>query len=210
MKRLKSKTELCRVSECQNHANNTYKKWQLDLCLIHLIEFIKWFIKNEKIIATFDRFCEKSEFFKNSSNNKAKKKIRQKIAEIQIYFENQRGAAVKFKQGEKIMTNWQTIEQLKTKLIDCLKVDITMKEIKENYNENEYLIEQLEQHIDQAIAYNDDQYKIINHYGYWNINENDITLAQLFDNALADLKQEVWTMLENELLTERKENEFEL
>lgn len=206
----KNQTELCRVSECQNAVNNTYEKWQLDLCILHLAEFMKWFAKNEKIIAIFDKFCEKWESLKNSNDDKTKKKIKQKIAELEIYFENQRKTAIKFEKGEKIMTNWSTIEELKTKLIECLKEDIESEKIKDNFSENQYLIEQLDIHADQALANYEGQYQVIVHYGYWDPRDNINSIAHILGSSIEKLKTEIWEELENKLLNQKQENEFEL
>lgn len=203
-----NQTELCRISGCQNPINNTYEKWQLNLCILHLAEFMKWFIKNEKIIAVFDKFCEKWEIIKNSNNDKAKKKIKAKIAEFQIYFENQRRAGNKFQKGEKIMTNWSTIEELKTKLIDCLKENIESEKIEANFSENQYLIEQLDIDTDQALANYEGQHQVIVHYGYWDPRDNINSLAELLAKSTQKLKDEIWEELENELLNEIEEIEL--
>lgn len=97
------------------------------------------------------------------------------------------------------MSNWETIDELITKLTECVKENIEDEKINENYSENEWLIEKLDEHIDQALVNNEGQYKIIEHYGYWNTTSNN-SLAECFENAIQDLKDEIWEILEKELL----------
>lgn len=84
------KIKICKVLKCQNVANNTYEKWQMDLCLLHLIDFMKWFIKDEKIIAVFSKFCEIWEQLENNNQLKTKKRIKKKLRQLEIYFAKQK------------------------------------------------------------------------------------------------------------------------
>lgn len=93
----------CKVWQCCTIANNDYEKWQLDLCLIHLIDFMKWFIKDQKINAAFSKFCEIWEHFKDSNQIKTKNKIRKKIQEIQVYFDQQKKLASEYKNNNKFI-----------------------------------------------------------------------------------------------------------
>lgn len=78
MKKQKYQKEFCRVPKCFNVSNNFYEKWQLDLCILHLIEFIRWFKKDEKINIVFNKFCDKWEMLKDSNQNKNKQKVKKK------------------------------------------------------------------------------------------------------------------------------------
>lgn len=93
------------------------------------------------------------------------------------------------------MTDWTTIEDLKKQLIDCLKYDIEENDITGDFQNNQYLIKQLDEHIDQSLIYNIDQYKLIEYYGHWNIQNNAKILAQIFDCAIEDLIAAVWKEL---------------
>lgn len=90
------------------------------------------------------------------------------------------------------MTNWITIEDLKNQLVKCLKYDIETNNVSGDFQSNPELQEKLDEHIDQSLAYNDDQYKLIEHYRYWDVKNNIKTLAQIFDSAIEDLIDEVW------------------
>ncbi|WP_308149660.1 hypothetical protein [Spiroplasma sp. AdecLV25b] len=92
----KKEKVMCRAPDCFNISNNSLEKWQLDLCTIHLIEFMRWIKKDEKIRDVFYRFCEKWELIKNSNNVEEKKKIKQKINELQVYFQNQEKLGIEF------------------------------------------------------------------------------------------------------------------
>ena len=93
------------------------------------------------------------------------------------------------------MTDWTTIEDLKKQLIDCLKYDIETNNITGDFQNNQYLIKQLDEHIDQSLIYNIDQYKLIEYYGHWNIQNNDKTLTQIFDCAIEELIAAIWKEL---------------
>lgn len=71
----KNKQEIYRILECFNVINNSYEKWQMNLCIFHLIEFIKLFNKDEKINAVFDRFYVRWEVVKDTNQHKVKKRI---------------------------------------------------------------------------------------------------------------------------------------
>lgn len=105
------------------------------------------------------------------------------------------------------MTNWNDINELTNQLIEFLENDIETTKIKENYSENNYLIEQLDRHIDDSLIYNEDQYKLIAHYGYWDSKDNTNSIAQLLDNAIQDLKSEVWEELEKIVLNQKQNND---
>lgn len=94
--------EICTVSKCNNHVTNSLEKWQMNLCVFHLIEFIKWYYKDKKINVILDKFYLKWYEIKNTNQYKAKKKIWKKIQELELYFDNQWKLAISFeKQKDK-------------------------------------------------------------------------------------------------------------
>lgn len=99
MKKRKNKQEFCRILKCFNFVNNSYKKWEMDLCTFHLIEFIKWFNRDEKINAVFDKFYVKWEIIKNTNQHKVKKRIWKKIKELEIYFQKQKKIGIEFEKN---------------------------------------------------------------------------------------------------------------